>query len=243
MNALAEKPPVTAEEPSRLGPIAATPDRRDQEFLPAALAILETPPSPVRLALIGIIATLVVVALAWSWFGRIDIVAVGQGKVQPTGRVRVVPPLETGKVSGLLVRNGARVAAGDVLVELAKDETAAEETALQVELSAALGEIARRRTTLAAVREGRRGETCRRSPSMAPSPNPSACGRAPSSPATSRRSMRASRALRRSAASAWPTASASPARSLPRARWSRRCGSASTCAPVSSSATPAPAPA
>ena len=158
MNALAEKPPVAAEEPSRLGPIAATPDRRDQEFLLAALAILETPPSPVRLALIGIIATLVVVALAWSWFGRIDIVAIGQGKVQPTGRVRVVQPLETGKVSGLLVRNGARVAAGDVLVELAKDETAAEETALQVELSAALGEIARRRTTLAAVREGRRGE-------------------------------------------------------------------------------------
>ena len=64
----------------------------DREFLPADLEILETPPSPVRMALILIICALVVAALAWSWLGRIDIVAVAQGKIQPTGRVKVIQP-------------------------------------------------------------------------------------------------------------------------------------------------------
>jgi len=43
--------------------------------------------------------------------GRIDIIAVAQGKFQPTGRVKVIEPLETGKVAALHVFNGSRVAA------------------------------------------------------------------------------------------------------------------------------------
>ena len=70
----------------------------DEEFLPAALEILETPPSPVRIALIVSICAFVVLGLAWSYFGHFDIVATAQGKLQPTGRVNVVQPLETGKV-------------------------------------------------------------------------------------------------------------------------------------------------
>ncbi len=90
----------------------------DREFLPADLEILETPPSPVRLALILIICGFVVVALAWSWFGRIDIVAVAQGKFQPTGHVKVIEPLETGRVAAIEVENGQHVKAGEVLLEI-----------------------------------------------------------------------------------------------------------------------------
>ena len=57
------------------------PHPEDLEFLPADLEILETPPSPVRMALILIICTFVAVALIWSWIGHIDIVAVAQGKI------------------------------------------------------------------------------------------------------------------------------------------------------------------
>ena len=89
----------------------------DNEFLAPALEILESPPSPVRVALIWIICALVAVSLAWSYFGRIDIIAVAQGKFQPTGRVKVIEPLKTGKVTAIHVVNGARVAAGEVLVE------------------------------------------------------------------------------------------------------------------------------
>ncbi len=90
----------------------------DREFLPADLEILDTPPSPVRMALILLICALVVVALAWSYFGRIDIIAVAQGKIQPTGRVKSIQPLETGKVAAIHVQNGQRVKAGDVLIEM-----------------------------------------------------------------------------------------------------------------------------
>ena len=70
-----------------------------RSFSRAALEVIETPPSPVRMALILIICALVVAAIAWAWIGRIDIIAVAQGKIQPTGRVKVIEPLETGRVA------------------------------------------------------------------------------------------------------------------------------------------------
>ena len=90
----------------------------DREFLAPALEILETPPSPVHVAFLWIICAFVVVALAWAYFGRVDIIAAAQGKFQPMGQVKVVEPLETGKVEAISVSNGSLVQAGDVLVEL-----------------------------------------------------------------------------------------------------------------------------
>ncbi len=58
----------------------------DREFLAPALEILETPPSPVHVAFLWIICAFVVAALAWAYFGRVDIVAAAQGKFQPRGR-------------------------------------------------------------------------------------------------------------------------------------------------------------
>ena len=73
----------------------------DREFLAPALEILETPPSPVHVAFLWIICALVVTALAWAYFGRVDIIAAAQGKFQPMGQVKVVEPLETGKVEAI----------------------------------------------------------------------------------------------------------------------------------------------
>jgi len=96
----------------------------DREFLAPALEILETPPSPVHVAFLWIICAFVAAALAWAYFGRVDIIAAAQGKFQPTGQVKVVEPLETGRVENIRVGNGSFVQAGDVLVEL--DRSAAE---------------------------------------------------------------------------------------------------------------------
>src|SRR5436305_4644575 len=98
----------------------------DHEFLPAALEILETPPSPVRIGLLAIICAFAATTLAWSYFGRLDIIATAQGKLQPTGRVKIVQPLDTGKVLASFVENGKHVSQGDVLVELDPSEGAAE---------------------------------------------------------------------------------------------------------------------
>ena len=51
----------------------------DREFLPAALEILETPPSPVALWMLVFICAACIAALAWSYFGWLDIHAVAQG--------------------------------------------------------------------------------------------------------------------------------------------------------------------
>ena len=86
--------------------------RSDREFLPAALSILETPPSPVKVWLIWAICGLFAFVIAWSYFGRIDIIAVAQGKIQPTGRVKTIQPVEGGKVVAIHVENGKHVGRG-----------------------------------------------------------------------------------------------------------------------------------
>ena len=123
--------------------------RSDQEFLPAALSILETPASPVRIGLLWAICVLVAVALLWSYFGHIDILAVAQGKIQPTGRVKTIQPLETGRVVAIHVENGQHVKTGDVLVELDPAEAAADEQASSSALAAYKAERLRRRAALA----------------------------------------------------------------------------------------------
>jgi hemolysin D len=124
--------------------------RADHEFLAPALEVLETPPSPVRMALILIICGFVVAALGWAWFGRIDIIAVAQGKIQPTGRVKVIEPLETGRVRAIDAVNGRHVHSGDILVEFDPTEALADENAAADGLASLRAEIARRKAALAA---------------------------------------------------------------------------------------------
>ena len=107
--------PVATQPPKPPAPRRIQLHRGDHEFLPAALEILETPLSPIRSVMILTICAFVVIALAWSYFGRVDIIAVAQGKIQPVGRTKTSQPIETGKVLSIAVVNGRRVTAGDVL--------------------------------------------------------------------------------------------------------------------------------
>src|SRR5665213_1691755 len=79
----------------------------DREFLPAALEILVAPPSPIARALLVAICGLFFAALAWSYFGWMDIYAVAPGKIQPDGGSKVVQPLDAGKVVAIEVANGS----------------------------------------------------------------------------------------------------------------------------------------
>jgi len=122
----------------------------DREFLPAALEILETPPSPVRIWMLNAICAFVAVAIAWMFLGHIDIIAVAQGKIQPTGRVKMVQPLETGKVRQVFVTNGSKVEAGQIVVALDDSEARAEVESLQASLASAKAEAVRRRAAISA---------------------------------------------------------------------------------------------
>ena len=122
----------------------------DREFLPAALEILVTPPSPVARTLLSAICALFALALAWSYFGWMDIYAVAQGRIQPIGGSKVVQPLDPGKVVAIHVANGNRVSAGQVLLELDSTEVAAEREAQARDLESASAEAARREAAIAA---------------------------------------------------------------------------------------------
>ena len=140
--------------------------RSDNEFLPAALEIIETPASPTQMALILIICLLAMVILLWSYFGRIDIFAVATGKIQPASQVKVIQPLETGRVKAFNVANGTHVRAGDILLELDPTETTADANELSVSLSSYRAEILRRNAEITASE----GEYANRRP-LIPWPN------------------------------------------------------------------------
>jgi hemolysin D len=141
-----EAPTQTLITPRRL-PVVA-----DRRFLPADLEILETPPSPVRLALILVISAFAFAAIGWAYFGRIDIVAVAHGKIEPNGRVKVIQPLEPGKVAAILVANGQHVKAGETLIEMDAGDAKAEEAEAQEAYDSFVAEALRRHAAIAAAR-------------------------------------------------------------------------------------------
>jgi hemolysin D len=124
--------------------------RRDYEiaFLPAALEIMEAPPSPVGRAIGATIIAFFCVAAAWAAVGRVDIVATAPGRIVPNDRVKVVQPLEAGVVRAIHVRDGVPVKAGDVLVELDPTISEAETDHVKSDLVAAELEVARLRAAL-----------------------------------------------------------------------------------------------
>jgi membrane fusion protein, hemolysin D len=124
----------------------------DREFLPAAIEIVQTPPSPIAVAFIWLICAVFVAALAWAYFGHVDIYAIASGKIQPSGRSKVIQPLEAGRVVAIFVENGSRVEAGDILLELDPTETAADREALVRDLESTDAEIARRKAAVQGMR-------------------------------------------------------------------------------------------
>jgi hemolysin D len=122
--------------------------KNELAFLPAALEIMETPPSPLGRGIAVTIAAVFCLALAWASVGRIDIVASAQGRIIPSGRTKVVQPFETGVVRAIHVRDGQNVKVGDVLIELDPTMNEAERNHLRSDLIAAQLDVARLRAAL-----------------------------------------------------------------------------------------------
>ena len=133
--------------------IVPFPDRRrrreeETDFLPAALEVLERPPSPVGRATGIIIILLFCVTMVWATLSKVDVVATAPGKIVVNGRTKVIQPAETGVVRAIHVRDGAMVKAGDVLIELDPTITAAELDHVKSDLVATQLDIARLRAAL-----------------------------------------------------------------------------------------------
>jgi hemolysin D len=132
-------------------PLPPGPNRRDKHqlaFLPAALEIVETPPSPIGRAIGVTIIALFGLALAWASLGEVDIIAAAPGKIIPSGRTKVIQPFETGVVRAIHVRDGQGVKAGQVLIELDPTMNEAERNHLRSDLTSAQLDVARLRAAL-----------------------------------------------------------------------------------------------
>ena len=152
MNQRANPPPAAPQPrspPPRTPPAIAG---RDREFLPAALEILETPPSPLPIALMATLSAFACVALAWAYFGKLDVHATAPGKIETAGYAKVIEPLDPGKIAAIHVETGQTVKAGDLLLELDPAEASADASSCRDSLNASLAEVARRRYAIEAVR-------------------------------------------------------------------------------------------
>jgi len=88
------------------------------DFQPAILRAQDKPPAPYAGALLLILIALVFFTILWAVFGRLDIVAVAEGKLVPEGYLKIVQPSEQGIVRAILVQEGQEVKEGDVLIRM-----------------------------------------------------------------------------------------------------------------------------
>lgn len=95
-------------------------------FLPANLELIEAPVHPAPQWAMRSIIALALITLLIALFGQLDIVVSAKGKLLPDARVKIVQPALTGVVRRILIRDGERVAAGQLLMELDTTQAAAD---------------------------------------------------------------------------------------------------------------------
>ena len=105
------------------------------EFAPGLLGIQESPPPKLPRAVIYTVAALCAAILLWATVGRLDIVAVAEGKLVPQTYVKIVQPAEAGIITEILVKEGDAVEAGQVLVRLDPTLSGADQQTLVHELA------------------------------------------------------------------------------------------------------------
>ncbi|MGB1109310.1 MAG: HlyD family type I secretion periplasmic adaptor subunit [Gammaproteobacteria bacterium] len=120
-------------------------DNADQSFHPAALELMETPPSRAARLILVLISLFAVCIGVWLSYSTVDIVVSAQGKIIPTGKVKLIQASDAGLVKALHVHEGDQVRKGDLLLEL-------DRTAAQADVAAVEETLDRQRIELAAAR-------------------------------------------------------------------------------------------
>jgi HlyD family secretion protein len=88
------------------------------EFAPAILQAQHAPPSPFPRVVLYTLLVLFGVLFVWALVGKLDIVAVAQGKLVPETFLKVVQPSDSGVIKEILVKEGDQVSEGQVLMRM-----------------------------------------------------------------------------------------------------------------------------
>lgn len=106
-----------------------------EDFSPPILRLQKAAPSPLPRMVLRIVLGLLAVMLLWATFGRLDIIAVAQGRLVPMTYLKVIQPAESGIVEELLVREGDEVKAGQVLMRMDRRVSEADNRQLRNDLA------------------------------------------------------------------------------------------------------------
>ncbi len=100
--------------------------KRDKElkydFMPSLLEIIERPAHKAGTVIIVGVFTLLIAAIIWACFSKLDVVITSSGSMQPIGNLNVVQSYSGGTVKSINVAEGEYVEQGDVLIELDTEE-------------------------------------------------------------------------------------------------------------------------
>ena len=110
-----------------------SPDALD--FAPGLLSIQESPPARLPRVVMYVVGTLFLILVCWAIFGKLDIVASAEGKLVPQSYVKIVQPADGGIVQEILVKEGERVTAGQVLMRMDTKDALADESTINTQLA------------------------------------------------------------------------------------------------------------
>lgn len=107
---------------------------RARAFVPGWVRIEDEPPSPAGRRTLHALLLMAVAVAAVSWFGRLDVVVIADGRLVPRTQVRVIASPEGGVVREVHVAEGDAVLAGQLVARLDAIATESEARALRAEL-------------------------------------------------------------------------------------------------------------
>lgn len=91
-------------------------------------------PSPLARAVLWTVVGLLGCFAAWMALGRLDVVAVAEGRLVPRSQLKIVQPAEGGVLREILVAEGSRVRAGEIVARMDMRLAQADSLALETDL-------------------------------------------------------------------------------------------------------------
>lgn len=115
----------------------------DHPFSTASIAMRERAPAPIARMVTLTVCMIALLAVLYAFFAHMDVVVSAQGRVIPSGKSKVIQPLEAGTVRVIAVRDGQKVKKGDTLIELDQTAADADRRRLQYEFWESLVDVTR----------------------------------------------------------------------------------------------------
>lgn len=112
------------------------------EFKPLLIEIEDKPLNPLGRIILYLVLAIMVFGTAWLILAKVDVVVSAQGKVIPSGEIKILKPLESGVVSKIFVKESDRVKKGDILIQIDPTVTDASLSSKQDDLAVINSDVA-----------------------------------------------------------------------------------------------------